>query len=125
MMYRSMADLILLSHFAFALFALFGGLLVLRYRKLLWLHLAALLWAVVVQWANLVCPLTPLENLLRQYGGQTGYEAGFIEHYVSMLLYPDNLTLELRYVLGLVLIAVNAAIYGYILMSRRRSRRSR
>ena len=118
MIYRALADLVLVAHLAFAVFTVLGGLLVLRQRSLLWLHLAAVLWGVAIQWANWTCPLTPLESHLRVMGGDVGYRGGFIEHYVSMVLYPENLTIELRYLLGVVLIAVNLVIYGYLFMRK-------
>jgi hypothetical protein len=114
MIYRALADLVLVTHLAFAVFTVVGGLLVLRRRSLLWLHLASVFWGVVIQWANWTCPLTPLESYLREMGGEVGYRGGFIEHYVSMILYPENLTIELRYLLGTVLIVVNLMIYGYL-----------
>jgi hypothetical protein len=120
MLYQLFADAILLLHAAFVLFAMFGGLLVTRYPKVMWLHLPALLWGVIVQWADLICPLTPLENLLRLRGGEGSYAGGFIEHYVSMLLYPDALTIELRYLLGFVLVAVNIAVYTRVMLHRNR-----
>lgn len=120
MMYRLLADVVLLTHLAFVLFAVLGGLLVLRYQKILWWHLAALGWGVFVQWADWICPLTPLENHFRRLGGEAGYAAGFIEHFVLGVLYPENLTLEVRYVLGAVLIAVNVAVYSYVILRRRR-----
>ncbi len=120
MIYRALADLILVTHFAFALFAVSGGLLLLRWRSLLWVHLAAVAWGVAVQWANWTCPLTPLESYLRELGGEAGYRGGFIEHYVSMILYPEQLTIKFRYLLGAVLILVNLTIYGYVLMRKRR-----
>jgi hypothetical protein len=120
MIYRMLADGVLVVHFAFALFAALGGLLVLRYPRALRLHLPVLLWAVVVEWADWTCPLTPLENFLRRLGGEAGYSGGFVEHLVSQVLYPENLTLELRYVLGLLLIAVNLGIYGLVIFDRRR-----
>jgi hypothetical protein len=121
MIYRLLADFVFITHFAFVVFAVFGGLLVLRYRKMLPWHLAALCWGVVVQWANWICPLTPLENYFRQLGGEAGYSAGFIEHFVIGVLYPENLTLELRYVLGGVLLTINIAVYTYVILSRRRA----
>ena len=124
MVYRVLADLILVTHFAFALFTVLGGVLVLRRRRLLWVHLASLLWGVVIQWANWTCPLTPLESRLRQAGGETGYRGGFIEYYVSMILYPESLTVELRYLLGAALIAVNLVVYGYAFLRRRRAARA-
>jgi hypothetical protein len=119
MIYRALADIVLVTHFTFAAFTLLGGLLVLRWRSLLWAHLPTLLWGVVIQWANLTCPLTPLESRLRHAGGEAGYAGGFIEHYVSMVLYPENLTVELRYLLGAALMAVNLLVYGYMFLRLR------
>jgi hypothetical protein len=76
----------------------------------------------VVEWANWICPLTPLENFLRKKGGEAGYAGGFIDHYVARFLYPENLTIELRYLLGLALIAANLIIYGYVFLARRRGK---
>lgn len=120
MLYRLLADLVLIAHFSFVAFAVLGGLLVLRYNKIIWWHLAALFWSVAVQWADWICPLTPLENAFRNLGGEAGYSAGFIEHFLLKILYPENLTLELRYVLGAVLIGVNVAVYSYVLLTRHR-----
>lgn len=120
MIYRIGADAILLLHLAFTLFTVLGGLLVLRRPSLLLVHLIAVLWGVVIEWADWICPLTPLENALRIQGGEAGYAGGFIEHYVSLVLYPENLTIELRYLLGMGLVAVNLIIYGYIFLVRRR-----
>lgn len=121
MIYRIGADSILLLHLAFTLFTVLGGLLVLRRPSLLWVHLGAVLWGVVIEWADWICPLTPLENALRIQSGEEGYAGGFIEHYVSLVLYPENLTIELRYLLGMGLVAVNLIIYGYIFLVRRRN----
>lgn len=120
MIYRIAADCVLLLHLAFTLFAVLGGLLVLRRPSLLWLHIGAVFWGVVIELANWICPLTPLENFLRERGGEAGYAGGFIEHYIAMFLYPENLTIALRYLLGLGLVAVNLLIYGYIFWTRRR-----
>jgi hypothetical protein len=119
MLYRLLADAVLIAHLAFVIFVLFGGVLVSRYPHLLRIHLPALFWGIVVQWADWVCPLTPLENRLRQLGGEEGYSGGFVEHIVSKVLYPEHLPLELRYFLGLALIGVNTAIYGYVLFCKR------
>lgn len=122
MIYRIAADTILLLHLAFSLFAVLGGVLVLRRPSLLRVHLAAVLWGVVIEWADWICPLTPLENFFREKGGQGGYAGGFIEHYVATLLYPEHLTIALRYLLGIGLVAANLIIYGYIFLVRRRQK---
>lgn len=119
MSYRLLADLVLVLHFAFVAFALFGGVLVLRRPRIAWLHVPTLIWGVTVQWADWICPLTPLENHFRQLGGEAGYAGSFIEHYLMTLLYPDRLTLEWRYVLGTVLLAVNAAVYLRLILRKR------
>lgn len=118
MTYRLLADLVLALHFAFVAFALFGGLLVLRRPRIAWLHVPTLIWGVTVQWADWICPLTPLENHFRHLGGEAGFGDSFIEHYVMTLLYPDHLTMELRYVLGAVLLAVNAAVYLRLILRK-------
>jgi hypothetical protein len=120
MLYRTLADAVLIAHLAFALFAIFGGVFVLRYPRMLSVHLPALIWGIVVEWADWTCPLTPLENALRHLGGEAGYAGGFIEHLLAPALYPENLTLEMRYVLGLVLVTVNVGIYGYVIFKKRR-----
>lgn len=118
MPYHLLADLVLVLHLGFVVFAGFGGLLVLRWPRMLWLHAPALLWGVVVQWADLICPLTPLENDLRLRAGEAVIGGGFIERFVSNILYPEHLPLELRYVLGFMLLAVNVAVYAYVILRR-------
>ncbi|OGQ87280.1 MAG: hypothetical protein A2512_12910 [Deltaproteobacteria bacterium RIFOXYD12_FULL_56_24] len=122
MSYRLAADGVLLLHLAFTLFAVLGGLLVLRRPSLLWWHLGTVLWGAVIEWADWICPLTPLENFLRERGGEAGYAGGFIEHYLDLFLYPANLPVELRYLLCLGLVTVNLIIYGYVFLARRRRR---
>jgi len=123
MRYRVLADLVLVAHFAFAAFTVLGGLLALRRRSLLWAHLASVCWGVVLQCADWTCPLTPLENYLRARGGEGGYRGGFVEHYVRLILYPENLTVELRYVLAAALVALNVPVYAYLLFRGRLTRR--
>ncbi len=93
MFYRIAADAVVSFHLLFILFVLFGGLLVLRWRWLTWLHLPAATWGVLVEVLHLECPLTRWENLFRQAAGQGGYGGGFIEHYLIPLIY---LTVYLR-----------------------------
>jgi hypothetical protein len=110
-MYRFLADTLLLLHFAFVAFVLFGGLLLLRWRRLVWLHLPAALWGVAIMFGGWICPLTPLENRLRRLSGGAGLEGGFIEHYMLPLIYPAGLTRGVQVTLGLLALALNLAIY--------------
>jgi Protein of Unknown function (DUF2784) len=119
MAYRAAADAILVTHFAFVLFAVLGGFLVLRWPRLAWLHIPAVVWAAFVEFSGTICPLTPLEALLRRQAGEAGYAGGFIDHYVVSLLYPEGLTQETQTILGVVVVVINAAIYIVAFMRRR------
>jgi hypothetical protein len=114
-----LADSVLVAHLLFILFVMLGGLLVLRWAKLAWLHLPAVAWGIYVELSGRICPLTPLENSLREAAGQVGYSGGFIEHYVTALIYPDGLSRRIQMALAAIVVIVNAAVY-WRLFSRRR-----
>jgi len=114
MIYRALADFVLLLHMAFVLFAALGGVLVFKWRRVAWFHIPAALWAALIEFAGWVCPLTPLENWLRRQGGEAGYQTGFIERYLLPLIYPAPFSRSLHVVLGLLVMGVNLAIYGWI-----------
>ena len=116
-----LADLIVLIHFAFVLFVVFGGLLALRWPRVMYLHLPAALWGAFIELAGGICPLTPLENSLRRGAGLAGYEGGFVEHYILPVLYPAALTRNVQLVLGAIVILVNLAIYTSVIGRRRRA----
>lgn len=119
MLFRVLADATVVLHLGFVVFVLLGGLLALRWPRAAWLHLPAAAWGAWVEFAGVVCPLTPLENRLRAQGGQAGYEAGFVEHYLLPVLYPSGLTQDVQVQLGVLVLLVNAAVYGLILWRRR------
>jgi Protein of Unknown function (DUF2784) len=113
-----LADLVVLVHFAFVLFVVFGGLLALRWPRMMYLHLPAAVWGTFIELAGGICPLTPLENSLRRSAGLAGYEGGFVEHYILPVLYPAGLTRGIQLTLGMLVIAINLAIYAWILARR-------
>ncbi len=110
------AGLLVAGHLACAIFAAAGGLLVLRWRHLAWLHLPAVAWAVYIEVTSGICPLTPLENQLRQRAGLDQYSGDFIARYVFPALYPEGLTEEAQFAIGFLVLAVNLAIYGWLLL---------
>jgi hypothetical protein len=107
-----LADLVVVIHVAFIAFATFGGFLVRRWRRVLWLHLPALAWAAYIGLTGNLCPLTPLENTLRAMAGEPGYSGGFIEYYILPLLYPVGLTRQTQWILAALLLAVNVVAYS-------------
>ena len=114
MLYRGLADLVLCVHAAFVAFVVLGGLLALRWPRAAWVHLPALAWGVFVEFTGALCPLTPLEALLRRHGGEAGYSGGFLDHYLTALLYPEGLTREGQLALGAAALTINAIVYGAI-----------
>ena len=110
-----LADLVILVHTSFIVFVLLGGLLAFRWRWMPLAHLPAVVWGAAVEFFGWVCPLTPLENLLRRAGGGAGYSVSFIERYLVPLVYPAELTRELQFLLGGSVVAVNAAVYFLVL----------
>jgi hypothetical protein len=111
MVYRTLADLVVIVHLGFVLFVALGGMLVLRWRPMMWFHLPAAVWGVVIELVGWTCPLTPLENWLRDLGEEAGYPGSFVEHYLVSMLYPENLTRRFQMTLGVAVLIVNLLFY--------------
>ena len=114
-----LADLVLIAHLGFIVFAVLGGLLALRVRWLPFVHLPCVAWAVFVEATGRVCPLTPLENSLRRAAGETGYTGSFIERYLVPIVYPEALSTTLQIYLAIGLFLGNVAIYALVLRRHR------
>lgn len=114
MIYGIFADIVVLIHLVFVIFAVLGAVLIIWRRWIVWLHLPAFLWAVWIECTGGICPLTPLENWLRIKGGQAGYKGDFVATYLLPVLYPASLTRNVQLILALMVIVINAAIYGSI-----------
>lgn len=117
MLARIAADAVLVVHLAFILFVLLGGLAVLRWPKLAWLHLPAVVWGALVELNGWICPLTPLEVALREAAGDSGYRGDFLQHYIVALLYPEGLTRAMQLGFGGLVVLINSAVY--IIVARR------
>lgn len=125
MLYRLLADATVVLHLAFILFVILGGLLVLRWRRLAWVHVPVALWGAGIELIGWVCPLTYLENYFRAKAGQAGYGTGFIEHYLLPLIYPDLLFPggfpRIGFtVIGIIVLVVNGVIYFRFWQTRHR-----
>ncbi len=115
MLYRFLADAVLVLHLVFIIYGLLGGLLYFWRKWMLVLHVPLALWVSLIEFFGWVCPLTPLENSLRIAGGEAGYKGGFIDHYLSPLIYPAGLTRQLQLLLGVVALGINLAVYSLVL----------
>jgi hypothetical protein len=114
MIYRVLADAVVIVHVLFVAFVVFGGFVAWRWRRVAWVHVPAALWGVAIEFGGWICPLTPLENALRARAGLAGYSGGFVEHYVMGWLYPAGLTPTRQAVLGALALLVNLVAYGIL-----------
>jgi hypothetical protein len=118
MPFQILADLVLLLHASFIVFVVLGALLAIRWPRIVWVHIPAFLWAAVLEFFGLLCPLTPLESWLRRAAGGPGYAGGFLEHYLVPVVYPPGLTPEIQALLGGLVLLVNGVLYWYVFRKR-------
>ena len=116
MLFALGADFLVLVHLCFIIFVILGGFMLLKWRWLIFMHLPALIWAVLLEFQGWLCPLTPVEQTLRQMAGQQGYEGGFIQHYILPIIYPPALQQDIQFILGVLLILINVIIYLWVFL---------
>ena len=112
MLYLVAANAIALIHLAFIIFVVMGGIAVLRWPWLMWIHLPAAIWGVMIEFAGWYCPLTTSENALLRRAGEAGYSNGFLEHYIFSIIYPTGLTRGMQVALGVLVLMINVAVYA-------------
>lgn len=117
MLYRFLADVVVVVHLAFIIFVATGSLLAWRWPAVVWAHLPAVAWGAGTVAVGFLCPLTPLEKSLRAAAGDAGYPGGFVDHYVEGVVYPEEYTGALQAV------AAAAVLVGYAGLLRRRAAR--
>ncbi len=121
MVYGFLADAIAIVHFLFVVFVVAGGLAVLRWPRVAWLHLPAAAWGALVEVMGWVCPLTPLEDRLRVLGGAAASRGDFVARVILPVLYPEQLTPGIQKLLGGLVLAVNVVVYAFVLRRWRRA----
>ena len=119
MLYHFLANLVALPHAAFIAFVVLGGVAVLRWPKLAWIHLPAAVWGALIELAGWYCPLTKVENFLLRRAGEAGYDGGFLAHYLFAVIYPNGLTRGMELAIGVFVIAVNLGVYVRVMSSFR------
>jgi uncharacterized membrane protein YhhN len=125
MLYRWTADFLIVFHLAFVAFVVVGGFLAWKWPRLSWMHLPAAAWGALIELFGWICPLTPLENWLREAGGQAGYAGGFVEHYIVPIIYPGDLPRSSQVVMGVTVVVINLLAYGLLWRRRRKVARAR
>jgi hypothetical protein len=122
MIYRLLADSVLILHLLFIGFVIFGGLLALRFPWIALAHIPAACWGAFIELTAGLCPLTTIEVGLRRIAGDAGYSGSFIERYLLPIIYPYGLTRDIQFGLAGFVILINITIYGVLVYRLWRSR---
>jgi hypothetical protein len=123
--YGLLAELLLLAHLTFMKFVAVGGLMVLRWRWLLWVHLPAAITGAILALGGWFWPFAGLEQWLRERGTAHGYTRNLVEQFVPSWLHPASLPRPAEFVVGLLVLALNAYIYRRVLREWRARRAAR
>src|ERR1700719_3504869 len=91
-MFHFAADLVAAVHLSFILFVALGGCLVFCWRSVAWAHVPSVAWGVMFELAGWTCPLTRLENLVRQRAHLTTYNGDFLAHGIHTLFHVTRST---------------------------------
>lgn len=117
--YVGIAAAVLALHLLFILWVMFGAFLT-RCRPLLrTVHIASLLWAILIEVLPWTCPLTYFENWAERRAGVEPYQGGFLVHYLDWLVYPDVSPMLLT-IAGVAICAANLIFYGTQVLPRRK-----
>jgi hypothetical protein len=119
-LYDVFAYAIVLAHFLFIVFVVCGGLLVIRWPHIAFVHLPAAVWGAAVEIFGWICPLTPLENHFCLLAGESSYSGDFIARYLIPVIYPENLTNKSQQLLGGIVIVVNVIFYTIAIRKHRK-----
>ena len=121
-MYEIAANLTLIVHFVFIIFVVFGALLFLVSKKIIYVHVPSLIWGVYIEFTHSVCPLTHLENWFLQKANLATYSEDFILNHLVSVVYPNNLSADLQTYLAIALIVVNIIMYGLAISNLKKTK---
>jgi len=111
MFYESAADFVVLIHFLWIVFLIFGAFVGKRHPIVKSVHISGLVFSVIMQIFGWYCPLTHLEVWLRQKQNPLlSYKGSFIIHYIEKIVYLE-LSPVIIFVLTVVLVSVSAYVY--------------
>ena len=111
MFYKAAADFVVLVHFFWILFLIFGAFPGRKYLPVKILHIAGLCFSFIMQIFGWYCPLTDLEIWLKiKYEPSLTYKGSFIIHYVEKIVYIE-LSPWIIFLLTVILIAISVLVY--------------
>lgn len=120
MFYQAAIHLVIATHFIWILFILFGFFPALRWPRVFAMHVAGLIFTLILNIGGWYCPLTHLEyHLRRSYDAASVYEGSFITNTLENLIYLQVAPVYLR-AGGITWAGLNLMGYGLLLCKKRR-----
>lgn len=121
--YRTLADVVVLAHFAYVLFVVFGlvatlvGVALRRpWARNFWfrvIHLTMIAIVVIEAILGITCPLTTLENRLRLAAGEQPHALDFIERWLHSIMFFR----APAWAFAVLYLAFGAAVLGTFLLA--------
>jgi Protein of Unknown function (DUF2784). len=115
---RLLARLVVAAHAGYVVFVALGSLLVLRWPALIWVHVAAVVWAFLTLVFDMGCALTPWEKALWKRGGIEPYSEGFLQHHVLRTRFAAEHSRGIHIVLGALALILNLTVYAIFFLRR-------
>jgi hypothetical protein len=119
MVYRWLATAALALHFGYIAYLVLGGFIAWRWPRTIWLHLAAVVWGLLIVSGRVQCPLTWAENWAREKAGMTRLTQGFVDRFLDNVIYPAQYVNVARLAVAVV---VGVSWFGVYTRWRRRRR---
>ncbi len=110
--YQNLTELTIIFHLLFILFVVVGGFFANRKRWLTIIHLCSVAWAVFAEVSpGVICPLTQLENHFAFLAGLSTYQEDFVSRYLIPVIYQENVSVNVQYILVVAVICINLIAY--------------
>jgi uncharacterized protein DUF2784 len=117
--YQWLVTVILVAHFTYLAYLLLGGFLAWRWSKMIYPHLVSVAWGLLILFNLVACPLTIAEGWARRLAGDAPVTGGFIDRYVTGVIYPGKYLVEVR--IGLALVVLVSYVGAYLLWRSRKN----
>ena len=118
--YQWLVNVVLTTHFAYLAYLLLGGFLAWRWPRMIVPHIVAVVWGLLIVFNLVACPLTIAEVWARRLAGDQPVSGGFIDRYVTNVIYPGRYLIEAR--LGVALVVLISYVGAYLFWRARRQR---
>ena len=118
---QALAEIVLAVHLVWIVWVILGAVWTRGYPFLTGLHIASLVWGILVELTPWPCPLTLLEQFFESAAGISPYRGPFLLHYLDAIVYPHVSEYLLVY-LGVAVCAINLVVYLWRLRRFVRSR---